>query len=172
MAVADEVARHGLGERSLRDLARATGTSHPRLLYHFGSRDGLVAAVVGYVEDSERAVYRELAACADSPDELIRGLWAHLCAPEMRNWIRLFFESVGRAGTNGPSLTDPWLAETEVALRRMGGYDPDVARIAVATLRGLLIDLVTTDDPGPPTRAVERFLGLLAPHLDSGGSVG
>src|SRR6478609_10415467 len=55
-----EVAIHGLGDRSLRDLAAAVGTSHRMLLYHFGSRDGMVTAVVEMVEADQRAVLADL----------------------------------------------------------------------------------------------------------------
>ena len=40
----------GLARRSLRDLAAHVGTSHRMLIHHFGSRDGLLAAVVDAVE--------------------------------------------------------------------------------------------------------------------------
>lgn len=167
--VVDELAQHGIGDRSLRELARATGTSHSRLLYHFGSRKGLITAVVGYVEESERALYRELAARVEDPIALIRSLWAHLSAPEMRPWIRLFFESVGLRDQAGSALTDPWLAESEQALRGLGvAYDTEVARMAVATLRGLLIDVVAADDARDATRALECFLLMLAPRLGGG----
>jgi len=35
-------------ELSLRHLAKEIGTSHRMLIHHFGSRDGLMAAVVEY----------------------------------------------------------------------------------------------------------------------------
>src|ERR1700730_10614042 len=44
----------GLADLSLRELAAAIGTSHRMLLYHFGSREGLLAAVTLAVEEAER----------------------------------------------------------------------------------------------------------------------
>ena len=35
----------GIADLSLRELAAAIGTSHRMLIYHFGSRQGLLAAV-------------------------------------------------------------------------------------------------------------------------------
>ena len=52
--VVADVAEHGLTDRSLRDIAAAVGTSHRMLLYHFGSRQGLVAAIVQSVEAAQR----------------------------------------------------------------------------------------------------------------------
>ena len=54
--IVDEVAQHGIGDRSLRDLAAAVGSSHRMLLYHFGSRAGLVAAIVVEVEARQRSL--------------------------------------------------------------------------------------------------------------------
>ena len=44
--VTDHVLEHGLIGLTLRPLAAAIGTSDRMLIYHFGSRDGLVSAVV------------------------------------------------------------------------------------------------------------------------------
>lgn len=43
--LAAHVLRHGLGSASLRPLAKAAGTSDRMLIYHFGSKDALVAAL-------------------------------------------------------------------------------------------------------------------------------
>src|SRR4051794_712364 len=43
-------AGHGAGDPSLRAPAAALGTTHRMLIYHFGSRDGLLAAVVDTAE--------------------------------------------------------------------------------------------------------------------------
>ena len=42
----EHVAEHGVGNLSLRGLAAALGTSHRMLIYHFGSRDGLLIEVI------------------------------------------------------------------------------------------------------------------------------
>ena len=42
-------ATHGVADTSLRRLAEEIGTSHRMLLYHFGSREGLLSAVVDRV---------------------------------------------------------------------------------------------------------------------------
>ena len=44
--VTDHVLEHGLIGLTLRPVAAAIGTSDRMLIYHFGSRDGLVSAVV------------------------------------------------------------------------------------------------------------------------------
>lgn len=47
--LATHVMAHGLNDASLRPLAKAAGTSDRMLIYHFGSKDGLVAALLEYL---------------------------------------------------------------------------------------------------------------------------
>ena len=54
-AVIAHLGQHGLGDLSLRQLAPAVGTSHRMLIYHFGSKEGLLIAVVQAVEARQRA---------------------------------------------------------------------------------------------------------------------
>ncbi len=44
-AAVDQAMNGGIADLSLRELASAVGTSHRMLLYHFGSREGLLVAV-------------------------------------------------------------------------------------------------------------------------------
>ncbi len=45
-AARGEFARHGFGGARLQDIAARAQLSHPTLLYHFGSKEGLYAAVI------------------------------------------------------------------------------------------------------------------------------
>src|SRR5204862_6013267 len=72
--VVADVAEHGLTNRSLRDIAAAVGTSHRMLLYHFGSREGLVSAIVDAVEAAQRTLLRDLAAETSDPADLVLAL--------------------------------------------------------------------------------------------------
>ncbi len=47
--MAEHVLRHGLAGASLRPLAKAAGTSDRMLIYHFGSKDGLIAALLSFL---------------------------------------------------------------------------------------------------------------------------
>lgn len=163
-AILDEVAHHGLGDRSLRDLAAAVGTSHRMLLYHFGSRPRLVAAIVAEVEACERVVLTDLAAAADTPADLVRALWAQLTSPEVLPFVALFYEAVA-VTSRGPAsdLTGPWLSRTDAIAADVGTVvDPDEARLGVAVVRGLLVDVLTTGEVEPATRALDRYLGRMS----------
>jgi AcrR family transcriptional regulator len=156
-----DVAQHGLGNRSLRELASAVRTSHRMLLYHFGSRDGLVAAIVGFIEQDQRRVLLELAAEATAPADLARALWQRVSAPELRPFVRLFFETVSHTVATGDEFTSPWIDSSAEAAMALGlRQDPVDIRLGVAVTRGLLVDLLTGADAAAVNRAFERYLEL------------
>jgi AcrR family transcriptional regulator len=163
-AVVETCAERGLGERSLRDIAEAAGTSHRMLIHHFGSREGLMVAVVREVEARQAAL---AAGLGGGPAERLGEMWEHLSDPSLRTFERLFFECYAR-GANGeapfdallPEAVDSWLA-SEPADR----VDPALTRLALAVVRGLLLDLVATGDTAATTTALRRFTAL----LDLGG---
>src|SRR3954449_1577312 len=82
----------GVTGKSLREIAQGVGTSHRMLLYHFGSREGLLAAIVAAIEAQQRAVLGEISQRAGSPREVMLGLWEQLTQPELLPFVRLFFE--------------------------------------------------------------------------------
>lgn len=154
-----EVAPNGLADRSLRDVAVAIGSSHRMLLYHFGSRAGLVAALVETVEAAQRDLLAELAAEVCDPADLAMALWHRVSSPELRPFVRLFFECVGVTG--GEGLTDPWLEQSAVVAERIGAStDEELLRLGVAVTRGLLIDVLATGDSAAATRAMRRFVEM------------
>jgi AcrR family transcriptional regulator len=163
--------QEGIADLSLRELAAAIGTSHRMLLYHFGSREGLLAAVTVAVEEAERANLRE--AGPISADDS-RRLWARYCDPALWPQERLFFELYvhalrGRPGTEGflEHVVTGWLEPLTTAICE-SGFDPRIApaaaRLSMAVTRGLLLDLLATHDTGGVTEAFELFLQLGEGH--------
>ena len=167
-AVVAHVATSGLSDTSLRELAAAVGTSHRMLLYHFGSREGLVAAIVERIETDQRVALELLADTAAGPRELIEAQWAQLSDPALRPFVALFFEVLAlavhrRPGTEGflDALTDPWLDLAEGLARGLEmRTDRDTLRLGVAVTRGLLIEVLASGDVEPATRSLQRFLAL------------
>jgi len=161
-ALVDVVAEDGLGNRSLRQIADRLGTSHRMLIHHFGSRAGMLVAVVQAVEARQAAVRDGL---AGPPADVLERLWAGLSDPALRPLERLFFECYAR-GANGeapfdmlvPHAVTSWL-DAERARDPEG--DPVLARLALATVRGLLLDLVATGDTEATTAALHRFAAML-----------
>jgi AcrR family transcriptional regulator len=168
------VESHGIGDLSLRELAAAIGTSHRMLIYHFGSKEGLVIALVHSVEAAQRAYLAQLAADpAIGPAEVIRMMWRRLADPGLHARERLFFEMYGQAlqgrpGTAGflEGIVDTWVAVIADQAARLG-IPPDAvqadARLGVAVTRGLLLDLLATGAREQVDEALERYVQLCFP---------
>ncbi|MEE3064745.1 MAG: TetR/AcrR family transcriptional regulator [Actinomycetota bacterium] len=162
-ALIDEFADGGIGDRSLREIAGAVGTSHRMLLHHFGSREDLLLAVVEEVEQRQMGLLPELPADAA---EGFNAMWADLQRPEQRRLERLFFECYARAAQGEkpfarmiPSAVDGWLSA--VAAVAGEAFDPAMARLGLAVTRGLLLDLVATNDDAGVAAAANAFAILL-----------
>lgn len=163
-ALIDAFAEGGVGGRSLRDIAEAVGTSHRMLIHHFGSRDELLIAIV---EEVERRQTRTLDHLPDDPVAAFLAMWADLARPDLRPFERLFYECYAR-GCQGeppfdrlvPAAVHGWLAAVDA--RTGGTSDPAMARLGLAVTRGLLLDLVATDDVDGVTAAAVAFASLLS----------
>jgi len=162
-ALIDTFARGGIGGRSLRDVADAVGTSHRMLIHHFGSRDELLLAIVEEIERRQTATLGDL---PDDPLAAVAAMWADLRRRELRPFERLFFECYARAAQGErpfsrmlPAAVDGWLAAVDE--RTHGTTDPAMARLGLAVMRGLLLDLVATDDVDGVDAAAARFVALL-----------
>src|SRR5262245_17528572 len=91
-AAVEYAATHGIADLSRRQLAAGLGTSHRMLVYHFGSKEGLLVAVVRAVEAQQRAFLAELGTDPGlSPVEQGRRLWERLADPAMWPYEKLFF---------------------------------------------------------------------------------
>lgn len=164
-ALFDEFAANGIGDRSLRDVAAAVGTSHRMLLHHFGSREDLLIAIVEEAERRQMALVPDLPA---NPAEGFAAMWADLRRPELRQLERLFFECYARAAQGEkpftrmiPGAVDGWLREVEAAAAGVP-YDGAMARLGLAVTRGLLLDLVATGDDAGVDAAAKAFIRLLS----------
>ena len=169
-ALIEAFATGGIGGRSLRDVATAAGTSHRMLLHHFGSRDELLLAIVGEVERRQAAT---VAGLPNVPADAVAATWADVSRPELRPFERLFFECYAR-GAQGeepftrmiPDAVDGWLREIDEVTG--GAADPAMVRLVLAVMRGLLLDLVATDDDAGVDAAAAQFVRLLRPVMPVG----
>jgi AcrR family transcriptional regulator len=154
-AAVEHFAEHGIGDTSLRGLAAVLGTSHRMLIYHFGSRDGLLAEVVRTVEAQQRETLAAMAETYGLGLEQSMGFWEHVVTETLR-YGRLFFElsayaMQGKPGTEGlrRDLIGLWLPPlTELFIQ--SGVPPEEAaaraRLGLAASRGLLFDLLVSGD--------------------------
>ncbi len=120
-------------------------------------------AIVEEVERRQKGLLPEL---PTSPAGSFAAMWADVRRPELRQLERLFFECYARAA-NGekpfdqmvPGAVDGWLADVKTVAG--GAFDPAMARLGLAVVRGLLLDLVATDDDDAVDAAAKAFTELL-----------
>jgi AcrR family transcriptional regulator len=178
-AAVEHALSKGIVDLSLREIAAAIGTSHRMLIYHFGSREGLLVAVVRAVEERERQTLGDAALSAAEA----RRRWDRLADPLLRTQERLFFEIyshalLGRPGTEGflDEALEGWLSPVTESITGTGIDETDartVARLGLAVTRGLLLDLLASGDATGTTEAFELFTALLeqATFVDDGNSL-
>lgn len=162
------VAANGMIDASLRTLASGIGTSHRMLIYHFGSRRGLLAAIVNSIESQQRLSLEEMARAAKSPTDLVRTQWAQLTDPGMLPFIRLFFEVAAYASRQQPgteefvaNLTEPWIDVAMVVAGRLGMETTRAElRLGIAVVRGLLLEVAAGGDVSATTASLERYLAM------------
>ncbi|MBP2322190.1 AcrR family transcriptional regulator [Kibdelosporangium banguiense] len=168
-AAVDYVAEHGVSDQSLRQLAAGLGTSHRMLIYHFGSKQGMLVEIIRAVETRQREVLAELAAePGESPGDLARRFWQRISDPVLWPNERLFFEVYGQALQGRPGTThllddvvETWVQPATALGIAQGLSEEDAranARLGVAVTRGLLLDLLATGDREGVDAAMERFI--------------
>jgi len=175
-AAIDYVADHGLTDLSLRRLAAELGTSHRMLSHHFGSKEGLWVAIVHEVERRQLAAISELLPDpAASIEDATRAWWRHISDPSLWPNERLFFEVYGQA-LQGRSpanelldgIVESWLgplAELGEAIGLPHEEARALARLGVAVTRGLLLDLLATQDRVGVDAAMEQWITRVARSL-------
>ena len=126
--------------------------------------------MVEQVERGEQAVLAAYLGEADDPFEAGTRFWPHV-AQAAQTFAPLFFELSAHAmhGRDYAAPLRAWLATgwvDEVAAAFVGAGLPaeraaDLARLAVATTRGLLLELAITGDRAAADRAMAEFSALL-----------
>jgi AcrR family transcriptional regulator len=164
---------NGLADMSLRPLASEIGSSPRVLLFLFGSKDGLIRALLTKAREDELRYLEQLRAGEESSSREAgaagRDVWSWLAAPGHRALLGLWVEGYARSllGEPGPwagfgrDTVRDWLeilAERQPADRR-GTPEGEAERtLLLAVLRGALLDLLATGDVDRVTAAVEYHL--------------
>jgi AcrR family transcriptional regulator len=168
--VSDDLAVNGLVDFSLRRAARAAGTTHKVLLYHFDGAEDLLAQAIFQLR--ERRIGNALAAIAAGPGDQtlaqrVRAVWPALLGEESRvldqaiglmMYDPVRYAELGRGASQQylPTLLaicpPEWTAQRKL----------EVAEMILASLRGFLIDWLTSGS----TTGVESGFEALARALD------
>ena len=167
----------GIADKSLRAIAEAAGTSHRMLIHHFGSREGLLVAVIQEVEARQRAALSDLSGdLGDEPVDLGPIFWERLRSPELAPQERLFFEVYGQALQGRrwarpllDGIVENWVGPVAAMLEAAAGVSPEtarvIARLYVAVGRGLLLDVLATGEDREVDAAMRYFQEMLAARL-------
>jgi AcrR family transcriptional regulator len=173
------VQENGIAGLSLRPLAAAVGSSPRVLLFLFGSKDGLVRALLGRAREEELALLAQIR--TDGLPAAGEAVWRWLADERRRPLLRLWVEAYAQslldrdgpwAGFAAATVAD-WLA---VLARAQPAAERDTPagrtrRTAVlAVLRGALLDLLATADTDRTTAAVLEI--LRAPGTGTGTGTG
>jgi AcrR family transcriptional regulator len=166
---------HGISNLSLRPLAQAIGSSPRVLLFLFGSKDGLIRALLARGRAEQTALASQIA--HQRPDaglaDLATAIWDWVAAPRHRPLAILWLESYARslAEPDGPwagfaeQTVADWLtilAVAQPAARRRTKAGAAQRTVALSVLRGALLDLLATGDIDRTTAAVRVALGQVS----------
>jgi AcrR family transcriptional regulator len=168
------VLHHGLTSLSLRPLAQAIGSSPRVLLFLFGSKEGLVQALLARARTAELEFLNQTPPSGTAEDfaSVVRGVWQWLVDKQHRRMLALWLETYAQSlvEPSGPGAdfarktVDDWLellaARQPAALRRSRAGATERA-LALAVLRGALLDLLATGDEECTTAIVEAHLSRL-----------
>jgi AcrR family transcriptional regulator len=165
---------HGMGGLSLRPLASAVGSSPRVLLFLFGSKHGLIRALLARARADELALLDHLRNSHDASDLRQTGavVWCWLVALEHRPLLRLWAEGYAQSliEPDGPwarfaqETVEDWLtvlAWSQPPETRDTSDATAERTLLLAVLRGALLDLLATSDAERTTAAVDRYLAAL-----------
>lgn len=170
-AMADYVLAHGLNTASLRPLATAAGTSDRMLIYHFGSKDALVAELLSHL--ATRMAAGLDAALPETRFETLGALVAAIVGllrtPAFRPYAGVWLDIVSSAEHGAPDHRDAGAAIiagfTVWITARLPADTEDAeatAALALTIIEGVLVmDAVGQD--AVSDRAVEA-MGRLTPR--------
>jgi len=168
--VVDYAVQRGLSELSWRPVAAALGVSPTTLVHRFGSKEQMLVAILGRLRERILAATSETLGEHHDLAAAARAAWTRTSAPRREGELRLFFAVYGRALQAPGSFAEfldhvvaDWMGSLVAA--QGPGADPVTARraatLVIATLRGLLLDLLATGDRARVQDAAEAFLAGL-----------
>lgn len=170
------VLQHGMMTLSLRPLAEAIGSSPRVLLFLFGSKEGLVQALLARARTAELAFLAEMRR-PDDFDSVVRRVWQWLVAKEHRPMLVLWLETYAHSLVEpaGPyaqfalRTVEDWLellATHQTPQHRRTRAGANERALTLAVLRGAMMDLLASGDEARTTALVEAHLSGIAAARD------
>ena len=169
-AIVDYAATQGFSELTWRPVAAALGVTSNTLVHHFGTKEQMFQAVLDRLRERLIAATDEMLTSPVDLATAARTAWERTSDPKRGQEFRLFFAVYGRA-LQAPQqfaefleqVVSEWMASL---CRAQGlGVEPATAArratLVIATIRGLLLDLLATGDHDRVHDAADTFLASL-----------
>lgn len=182
--IVDEFLAHGVGDLSLRPLAERVGTSARLLIYHFDSKEQLVADALAAVRQAmAQSLHREAQRTQPaSLRALVMMVWDWAIGKNNQRYFRLLFEVDGLAlydrihfsRETQKANNAVWMDLIERARARLphreGAIFTANATLIMGALVGLLQDFLSTGDRERTTEALSGLIEMLgaASHAKNG----
>lgn len=171
------LADRGIADLSLRPLAAATGTSARLLIYHFGSKERLLAEVLTALQSRLRDSFSEVLAAraAGQGEAPIMTFWKWATAKRNFASLKLLYELQILAAQNPRSYarylkrnSRDWIELVQTALPPEE-RSAALATLLVAVFDGLFLELMSTGDRKRTTAALDEFIRIVL-RARGGGS--
>ncbi|MBO1413888.1 TetR/AcrR family transcriptional regulator [Streptomyces sp. FH025] len=166
----DYTLENGFADLSWRPLATALGVASTTLVHRFGTKEQMLQAILGRLRERILKATEETIGERSGLADSARAVWTCTSDPRREAEFRLFFAVYGQA-LQAPEPFSDFLEHVVTdwmnALRDAQGpdTDPDTATrhatLVIATIRGLLLDLLATGDRDRVQDAAEAFLTTL-----------
>jgi AcrR family transcriptional regulator len=157
--------RHGVANLSLRPLAATVGTSARMLLHYFGSKEALIAEVMGQVQTRLQEAFKGLLTGRSGAPEInpLPKFWKILSRKENQPSLRLLFE-VQMLALQNPRRYRRYLTRASATWRGLieqalpaKQKNAAIATLYNAVIDGLLLELLSTGDLRRTSRALLIF---------------
>jgi len=150
------ILENGVADLSLRPLAKAIGTSARMIVYHFGSRDRLIASALKQILGRIQKDFVE-------SNRTVLDFWNWALRPTNQPFVRLIFEVHGLAPRN-PKMYGGYVRQAIASWKSIliaRGYDDVRATAIIAVFDGMLMDFLATGDRKRTTRSLQLALKKL-----------
>lgn len=164
------IARHGLSRLTISDIAEIADVSHGLLIFHFQSKENLLAETLRFMSEAHRKVWEEaLQLAPTSPagrlDAMIRAEFnpENQTPERLKAWCAFWGETpnqplyLNQCGDNDRAQIEAFEAICQ-ALVREGGYEIDfrrAARVLRLTIEGVWLELMLSAKPYPLDEAMK-----------------
>ena len=162
---------HGLSDSSLRPLAAGTGTSARLLIYHFGSKEGLLTEVLEAMQAHVQRSFQTLQqrshpARGKAREAPLKLFWTWAIAANNYPYLKRLYE-LQMLALHDPDNYAKYLERNakswfEIALGAMSDplRSPELATLCAAVFDGLFIELMATGERKRTTLALDCFIKI------------